>query len=80
MVQTIGKPKKIAAILFLNHWKTKIQNVQYSKVFSILAATVLLSGNMFEADLVPFQVTASLSGTGPQKNAKSLSRPARKRP
>ena len=44
MVQTIGKPKKIEAILFLNNWKTKLQNVQYSKVFSILSShrTVVL--------------------------------------
>ena len=35
MVQTIGKQNKMTAILFLNLWKTELQNLQYSNVFGI---------------------------------------------
>ena len=42
MVRTIGKQKKMAAILFLDHLKTKFQNAYYSNVSGIQAPTVWL--------------------------------------
>ena len=35
MVRTIGKQNKIGAVLFLDHWRTGLENVWYSNVFGI---------------------------------------------
>ena len=35
MVQTIEKYNKMVAFLFFDHWKTELQNIQYSNVFGI---------------------------------------------
>ena len=45
MVLTIQKPNKMAAILFLDHLKTKLQNFG-SRAFSIQAPTVLVMENI----------------------------------
>ena len=42
MVWTIGKQNKMAAILFLDHWKIELQNVWYSYVLGIQAPVILL--------------------------------------